>query len=659
MRRVVGFAVAAGTVVITSIAGMGVASARGVHPNAGCDTWKNASSGNWNVASNWSAGVPDDTTDVCINLSGAYTVSVTDFENANSVSLGAAIGTQPTLSISSSSTNGSAGLTVTADMSNLATITTTSTGSGNPGNFTELYVQGTLTNAGTISTSAGTSHSTSYLEGSVVNNGTVSVGGATIDDETPAEFDNAGALTIAASQTFTLTNSPNEFVDSGTVTNNGTFSAQNSSQFTLTGGGTVTGNPITAQNATVNDKGTGAAGFEFTNSGTFTGSVSTGQSLTIASVTGNNGTDVSAPASFTNNGTILLTSIGSIHGSSEESSLLWNGTLTNSSTGTITLADGAVSDYRYLQGNLYNSGVIDVQGALGDYLPNGTAGGLLTNRKTLKVDSGGGLEVNNATITNGTSGVVTANGSLVLNDSVFEQQQGHATVGSVELTNGSTLDLEGTGAGKFTFTSFGYLDGDVAANQTVTIAGVTATNSTAVQATGSFTNAGTITLTSQGASSGAAEDAELDWPGRLTNTGTISATAGASGGNRYLQGAFLDNSGTLSAAVTLQDTVSGARWTNSGTVNVSANRQLSLTDGTYVQTSAGTFNTTVNATKAGAIVPGRRANIDGALTVSGTPASGHTYTVLGPTTAYSGTFASVTAGYTPNYLATKVTITAA
>lgn len=657
MRRVVGFALATSSLIIASVCGTGPAAARGVQPNAGCDTWKSAVSGNWNDPSKWSSGVPDDTTAVCINLAGAYTVSVTDYETADSVSLGAASGTQPTLTLSTSQAGSDAELDVAEDITNSATITTTSTGSGNPGYYSDLIAGGTITNSGTISTNLGTSHGYAYLEASIVNTGTVSINGPTYYDASPTEFDNSGTFTVAAAQTF-IVSGESEFVDSGTVTNNGTFAVSADTAFTLTSG-TVSGSPITLQGGNANDDGTGAASFEFTQGGTFTGNVASGQTLTVASVTGNNNTDVFVPQSFSNAGTIVVTSIGNTHSSSQESSLYWNGTLTNSATGSITLSAGAVSDYRYLNGNLVNSGLVDVQAPLGYYAPSGTSGGQFTNHKTLTVESGGGLVINQATLVNGSQGVVTATGSVVLNDSVFEEQQGRTTGGSVELTNSSELALEGTGASKFVFTSSGQLSGNIAASQTVTIAGITATNSTYVQAMTSFTNAGTLVLTSQGASSGAAQDAELDWSGRLTNTGTISATAGASGGNRYLEGPFLDNSGTVSATVTLTDTNSNSRWTNSGTVKVSAGRQLALTNGTYVQTAAGTFATTVNATKAGAIVPSVRALLDGALTVTGTPTSGHSYTVLGPTNVYSGTFASVTAGYTPNYLAIKVTITAA
>lgn len=50
------------------------------------DTWTNPSGGSWDVAGNWSNGVPGSTDDVVINLSGSPTVTIsTNVESAKSI----------------------------------------------------------------------------------------------------------------------------------------------------------------------------------------------------------------------------------------------------------------------------------------------------------------------------------------------------------------------------------------------------------------------------------------------------------------------------------------------------------------------------------------------------------------------------------------------
>lgn len=144
------------------------------------------------------------------------------------------------------------------------------------------------------------------------------------------------------------------------------------------------------------------------------------------------------------------------------------------------------------------------------------------------------------------------------------------------LTNSSHLVFTGSGAGGFLFTQSGAMSGNVPSGDTVTIAGVTATNDTDVTEPAGFTNAGTITLTTQGAHSGSAQIAELDWNGTFTNSGTVNTTLGSTVGARVLDGVRLDDSGTLNAGVSTEDDVSHARLSNSGTVSVAAGAVFSL-----------------------------------------------------------------------------------
>jgi hypothetical protein len=84
-RAVARLAALAGAITAIGLAGVSAATA------AGCsDTWKTAGSGLWSDASNWTAGVPTSSSDVCLPDTGtSYVVTATDSPVANSVTLGA------------------------------------------------------------------------------------------------------------------------------------------------------------------------------------------------------------------------------------------------------------------------------------------------------------------------------------------------------------------------------------------------------------------------------------------------------------------------------------------------------------------------------------------------------------------------------------------
>ena len=66
--------------------------------SAACTTsWASATSGLWNDATKWSAGVPDAADDACITVDGDYTVTLEGAGSAHSLTLGATTGTQTLL----------------------------------------------------------------------------------------------------------------------------------------------------------------------------------------------------------------------------------------------------------------------------------------------------------------------------------------------------------------------------------------------------------------------------------------------------------------------------------------------------------------------------------------------------------------------------------
>lgn len=130
-------------------------------------TWNNPAGGAFDLGTNWTpAGVPTATDDVCIEMDGTYTVSVSTPAQVNSLTLGTttASGTQ-TLSLAANNS----GLRADAGISNgpHGRISTTSTGA-----FLDVR-SATLDNAGTITSGRGMT-----IDGNVSNTGALSTGAA-------------------------------------------------------------------------------------------------------------------------------------------------------------------------------------------------------------------------------------------------------------------------------------------------------------------------------------------------------------------------------------------------------------------------------------------------------------------------------------------------
>ncbi len=130
--------------------------------NAQCSTsWINASGGSWDVATNWSSGVPGSTSDACINLSGTYTVTMSNNVIVNSLSLGTNGNGKQTLEINSTLT-----LSKASEILPSGAVILSSGG-----------IQGseTLSNAGTIS--LGETNSVSIQTIAINSTGTVNIDG--------------------------------------------------------------------------------------------------------------------------------------------------------------------------------------------------------------------------------------------------------------------------------------------------------------------------------------------------------------------------------------------------------------------------------------------------------------------------------------------------
>ena len=161
---------------------------------------------------------------------------------------------------------------------------------------------------------------------------------------------------------------------------------------------------------------------------------------------------MTASAGFTNAGSIDLTNTEEVCAESEAASLSWSGTLTN--TGKITSNFGAAGGTRALDGNLTNSGTVNIESETSF----GGAGALFSNKKTVTVtDEAVFYTTGGQTFTDATGGSVTttSGGSLEFYDTTFNVGAGSPGSAPVLLEDSSKLNLTGaTAAGTFVFRGY-------------------------------------------------------------------------------------------------------------------------------------------------------------------------------------------------------------
>jgi hypothetical protein len=574
-------------------------------------------------------------------------------------------------------------LTATGSFTNAGTITLDHRGTAGCGGVYRtltLPAGATLTNTGTINTS-GSGAGASYdetIDGNLANQGTLGVGvngqyASHLVLPAGRTLTNTGTITIRAAAGSTdnaasalTANGAVSNGTGGTIANHGTV--QVSGSFTQ-GAGTTSDQPVQLLNgSSLAFTGTGAGAF-LAEDGPgaevvgLSGDLASGQTLELASpgaCGANQAATLAATGSFTNAGTITLDHRGTAGCGGETRTLtLPNGaTLTN--TGTIsTSGSGQGASYpETINGNLTNQGTLNV-GVSGHYASHLVlaAGRTLTNTGSITVlaaagatDTAASALTANGAVSNGTGGTIANHGTVQVSGS-FTQGAGTTSDQPVQLLNGSSLAFTGTGAGTFlaedgSATETVGLSGDLAAGQSVELAtpGACGANQPAkLVATGSFTNAGTITLDHRGTAGCGGEYRTLTLPpnATLTNTGTIN-TSGSGQGASYPEtiDANLTNQGTLNVGINGRYAShlvlpAGRTLTNTGTITIRAaagstdSAVSTLTaDGPVIAASGtidneGTFAysgpsfTEENTTITGAPVP-----IDGGkLTFAGTGAS--------------------------------------
>ena len=594
------------------------------------DVW-NGGSGLWNVAANWSGGVPNNGTptgttyDVLIDNGNPVASSVT-------LNVNAAIDNLSVDANDSLSFNNATALTIQgATITNKGNINLNSTGS-----VTELVISApsvTLTGGGTVTLSNSTGN---YI-----------LGAATADTLTNQETIQGagnignGSMTLVNSGTINSNGSAGMTLSTaGGTTNTGTIEATAGSKLTVNGttvtntGGTVTANASTVEliNSTVNGGAltlTGASTLQLWNGIVHGGSTLTNSATgVIESFAGTNtlgGTvDNSAGGLLKiDNGSVLnlesgaYAKLGTVQvnssGSATELAIPGTGSNVTLSGGSVTLSNfannyifGAAStdtltNQETISGagnigngsmTLVNSGTINSNGSAGMTLS--TAGGT-TNTGTIEATAGSKLTVNGTTVTN-TGGTVTANASTL--------ELINATVngGTVTLTGASTLQLWNGivhGGSTLTNSATGMIESFAGTN---TLGGTVDNSAGGLLKidngsvlnleSGAYATLGTVQVNSAGSAT------ELAIPGTGSNVTLSGGTVTLSNfANNYILGA------SSTDTLTNQETISGAgnigngsmTLVNSGTINSngSAGMTLSTAGGT---TNTGTIEATAGST---------------------------------------------------------------
>ncbi len=519
-----------------------------------------------------------------LNLVGATAAGTFVFRGSNTMTGNIAAG--QSVVIESVGCFGGADVTASAGFTNAGLIDLTNTeeicAESEPAS---LFWSGTLANTGTLTSDFGAAGGTRTLNGSLSNSGTVNINSDTSFGGSSAVFSNTKTVTVANGATLSTTGGQTftDGVGGSLTTTSGSLDFQDT--IFNVGAGSPGSAPVLLENSSkLNLSGSAAAGtFVLRGSNTMTGNVAATQSVVLQSVGCLSSANVTASAGFTNAGSIDLTNVRGSCAESGTADLEWSGTMTN--TGTLTSDFGAAGGIRRLNGNLTNSGAVDIN-------TNTSFGGpsaLFDNKKTVALTNHATLSTTGGQTFNNDIGgsISTTSGGLLFQNTVFDVGAGSPGSAPVLLASSSTLNLKGNAAGTFVFHDSGTLNvpaGTIAAGQSVVVQGVGCASGAFVTAPAGFTNAGSIDLTNAKGSCAGSQAAQLEWSGTITNTGTLTSDSGVAGGTRTLNG-NLTNSGAVN--INANTSFGSGSLINNGTLTLSAGKTLSLQSVTFTQGSAG------------------------------------------------------------------------
>lgn len=620
-------------------------------------------------------------------------------------------------------------VTLTSEIINGGTLTTSGTGTIQANCCLSYSTLNGVTVDGTFQLN---NDNIGYLQGTITNNGSMQINST---DSEGTFLDVIGTVTLTGSGTLTMSNNANNAIMGYAQST----PASLTNQITIEGAGTI---------------GAISAGNTFTNQGTVNANQTTPLILDSANGTVNNTGTLEATNGATlelENGTIN-NSGGTIHADpgsivSLYTQTISGGTLTTSGTGKIeavcclgySTLDGVTVDGNfqwnsnnigYLQGTITNNGemtfyspsgtnvVLDVNGAV-TLAGKGTLSSTNSNNSVMGYAQESGASLlnestiegtmtitasNGNTITNATHGTVYAEGPLTIaigSSGVFTNN------GTLKVKKGSSMSITGGGpGGGGTFANFSgttltggkYLvdgtlefDGaDVVTNAaSITLSGVTslimnqngvnalgnfATNTktgsftvmsgamVTTQATsGNFTNAGKVTV-------GAGSEFEITAP--VNSVGVYTQTAGTTtvDGTLYATGQMTIEAGNLYGKGTITNSLVSS---GSITAGDSATKPGVLSPATYTQNSGGSLTIPIGGTSVGtqygqlAVAGG--ASLNGTLNlklIDGfVPTVGDNFIIL-TGSAVSGMFSKVNGTtingsehFTVTYNSTNVTLT--
>ena len=266
-------------------------------------SWTNAAGGAWSVPSNWTpAGVPTSTDQVCILLSGTYTVTLVGQATVDLVTIGGSSGSQTLQVLGQCGQNAALrtahGLKTTA----LGAVALTSTGSC-PSNVT---LAGPITNGGALTTDAG-SGGGRFLQGNLTNSRVLSINQSATFGSSGTTLTNQGQILLPSGSSL--------FVRSGASATNaktGQIVAGVSASLVETGGtfteaGTTQGGaPVIVDDAKLAYTGTGSSTVALRGTSQLAGSIAAGQTLRIETSCAEDA-KATAASGFTNAGAIVLT----------------------------------------------------------------------------------------------------------------------------------------------------------------------------------------------------------------------------------------------------------------------------------------------------------------------------------------------------------------
>ena len=497
--------------------------------------------GDGNLGSeNWTNGTPTGSCDVTIASPGSDVITMTGGANMRSLTLGGTDST-PQLVISDQSPNTNldaqpAGITIAAG----ASVTLTCQPGGCPNGGPDIYSGSSpFTNAGTITVGANTGGG-AVVGGQITNTGTIAFQQT---GSLSGKVTNQGLISVADGAT--VTNSGSSCGDTGALVKNdtgglieggatGVLSVRNFEQ----GAGT-TKDVTSPCGGTLNYTGGGPSEIRATGGFNLTGEMQAGQALTI-SAEGNN-TNAALQSNFVNNGSITLTcpAFGCNGGATGGAGFNVNDKdFVNAGTFTVSVSSGTGAGLgANNEGTILNTGTLQFD-------QSGYLSGVVTNKGTIEVADGktaisptGHCGDSTPRVINDAGGNVSSTGSGTLRAVNFEQGAGTTTGTAPVTVDCGALKYIGTGISTIRVNTSATMTGNIAAGQTLRIAGQV--NG------GAFINAGTIVLDQSGS------NPTLN-TGTVTNTGKIE-TAGPSGNTSQVNGQ-IDQTGIAARVVVTPST---------------------------------------------------------------------------------------------------------